>query len=121
MSYRYDMVVYDEDKESMTQLEGPIDNEVSIDFLTEFAECLELFDVKQTDYGPLNILKGGEVGVSVRMTDKIERLKALLLSSKSPKNEAIEDTYRDIANYAIIGLLLRKGKWPGVETDTTHQ
>lgn len=30
---------------------------------------------------------------------------------KSPKNESIEDTLMDMAVYAIIGLLLRRGKW----------
>jgi hypothetical protein len=30
---------------------------------------------------------------------------------KSPKNESIEDNLLDLANYAIISLLLLRGKW----------
>ena len=26
-------------------------------------------------------------------------------------HESLEDTYRDIANYGIIGLMLKKGIW----------
>jgi hypothetical protein len=30
---------------------------------------------------------------------------------KSPKNESIEDNLLDLANYAIIALVLQRGKW----------
>lgn len=30
---------------------------------------------------------------------------------KDPKNESIDDTLLDLANYAIITMILRKGKW----------
>ena len=34
------------------------------------------------------------------------RLKNLLWSNSSPNNESIEDTFTDIAGYAIIALML---------------
>jgi hypothetical protein len=40
----------------------------------------------------------------------MERLKNL---NKMPsvKNESIEDTYQDIANYAVISLMIRRNLW----------
>jgi len=64
---------------------------------------------KQHDYGHNNILVFKEQGLVVRLWDKISRLKNLLWSGKEPKNESIEDTFTDIAGYAIIGLMLANG------------
>jgi hypothetical protein len=65
---------------------------------------------KRQDYGSGNISAFGEFGVIVRLNDKMERLKNL---NKMPsvKNESIEDTYQDIANYAVIALLIRRNLW----------
>jgi hypothetical protein len=65
---------------------------------------------KQADYGPNNILGFGETGLLVREWDKINRLKHLLWDTdQAPKNESIEDTWRDVMGYAMIALLLKKG------------
>jgi len=77
---------------------------------------------KNADYSPANILGTGELGVVVRLWDKIARLMNLsgfeveILRSHyrgavEAKNEAVEDTLMDAAVYAIIGLLVRAGKW----------
>jgi len=55
----------------------------------------------------------------VRLNDKVERLIDLLTNSKRPENETIEDTLRDIANYAVIWLIVRDGKWPNCSKYTT--
>jgi hypothetical protein len=67
-------------------------------------------DTKQQDYGSNNISAFGEFGVLVRLNDKMERLKHL---NKMPsvKNESIDDTYLDIANYAVIALMIRRNLW----------
>ncbi len=70
---------------------------------------IELLVKKQADYGKENILAFGELGCLVRANDKIARLKHLFLSHKMPKNETIEDSWQDLANYAIIALLLKRG------------
>ena len=63
---------------------------------------------KQHDYGHDNILAFRERGLVVRLWDKIARLKNLLwVNNEKPKNESIEDTFTDIAGYAIIGLMLK--------------
>jgi hypothetical protein len=66
---------------------------------------------KQHDYGPGNILDFGEYGVLVRANDKMARLKNLLKSGEAPANEAIDDTWGDLANYGIIALMVRRGLW----------
>jgi len=73
-----------------------------------------LFDRKHTDYGPTNISGFGTFGVIVRMNDKHERLKTLFAKKKRRKavNESVEDTLRDISNYAIIACIVEKGEWP---------
>ena len=73
-------------------------------------ENVRVMDTKQQDYGSNNISAFGEFGVLVRLNDKIERLKNL---NKMPsvKNEAIDDTYLDIANYAVSAMLIRRNVW----------
>ena len=61
---------------------------------------------KQHDYGHDNILAFKEQGLVVRIWDKMSRLKNLFWTNSEPKNESIEDTFTDIAGYAIIGLML---------------
>lgn len=83
-------------------------------------ELRELLIEKQRDYGHRNILDFGEYGVLVRANDKIARLKNLL-GKKEPKNESIDDSWRDLANYAIIALMLRKGTFTlPLDEDTTN-
>ncbi len=74
---------------------------------------------KNQDYGPYNIAHapGGAMnGLLVRMHDKMERLKNLSYNkSNTPNYESIEDTLKDLANYAIIGLLVQRGQWEGTD------
>ena len=69
----------------------------------------EVVIAKQHDYGHDNILAFKEQGLVVRLWDKINRLKNLFWNNSEPKNESIEDTFTDIAGYAIIGLMLAEG------------
>jgi hypothetical protein len=47
----------------------------------------------------------------VRMSDKLERLKNLIYKQIKPNNESLEDSFVDIANYAIIALMVQRGVW----------
>jgi hypothetical protein len=70
---------------------------------------------KQRDYGPGNINNafGGPVnGLMVRIGDKFERLKNLLASGNTPEHESIEDSFKDLANYCIIAMMVTRGSWP---------
>lgn len=99
-----------EDLRLHLRLQEPLSDE----FIKETYKLIEIFDKKQSDYGPTNIAKFGDYGVLVRMSDKIERIANMYKKNKRKGrvNESIEDNLRDIANYAIITLLWRNGKWP---------
>ena len=77
-------------------------------------ELGDLLLSKHRDYGPKNISDspGGAVnGLRVRMHDKLARINNLFDSGASPEHESLEDSFKDMANYAIIGLLVLRGKW----------
>jgi len=79
-----------------------------------FQELLDLLLSKHKDYGPRNIsdAPGGAInGLRVRMHDKLARINNLVDSGKEPEHESLEDSFKDMANYAIIGLLVLRGKW----------
>ena len=72
---------------------------------------IKVLDSKQLDYGSGNIAAFGEYGVLVRTWDKISRLRNLLTNVQDPKNESVEDSWLDLANYDIIAVLCRRGDW----------
>ena len=86
-------------------------------------EMYQMFAAKHMDYGLNNIALGGDLtnkedkkfsltGLAIRLTDKISRLKNLIINGKNyVKGEGMEDTFIDIANYGIIGLLVGRDKW----------
>jgi hypothetical protein len=78
-------------------------------------EIGNLLITKQQDYGPNNVNNafGGPInGLLVRIGDKFERLKNLFTSKETPKHESIEDSFKDMANYAVIALMVQRGTWP---------
>ena len=78
-------------------------------------EIGNLLITKQADYGPGNINNafGGPInGLLVRIGDKFERLKNLFKHDTTPKYESIEDSFKDMANYAVIALMIQRGTWP---------
>lgn len=78
-------------------------------------ELATLLISKQEDYGPGNVnnAHGGPMnGLLVRMGDKFERLKHLYATGSTPNHEAIEDSFKDLANYAIIAMMVERGVWP---------
>ena len=78
----------------------------------------ELLIKKQKDYGPKNISDspGGPLnGLRVRMFDKLARINNLLETGAKPENESLRDSFMDIANYAIIAMMVLDKQWEGVE------
>ena len=80
-----------------------------------FNELQELLIKKHLDYGPKNISQspGGPInGLRVRLHDKLARINNLVDKQVSnPQYESLEDSFKDMANYAIIGLLVLRDKW----------
>ena len=98
--------------------------ELADEFIQIQKEMYEMFARKHMDYGLNNIALGGDVlnnkddkkfsltGLCIRLTDKISRLKNLLINGRSfVQGEGMEDTFIDIANYGIIGMLVGRDKW----------
>ena len=97
--------------------------ELSEEYKRISEEMYEMFARKHMDYGLNNIALGGNLGnqedkkfsltgLCIRLTDKISRLRNLLTNGKNyVKGESMEDTFIDIANYGIIGLLVGRDKW----------
>lgn len=80
-----------------------------------FIELEELLLSKHHDYGPKNIADapgGPHNGLRVRLYDKLARLSHWVESAVSLKHETAEETYKDVANYGIIGMLVSRGLWP---------
>ena len=70
---------------------------------------------KHKDYGPLNIAlaPGGPInGLRVRMWDKMARINHLLETGADPQNESLKDSFLDLANYAIIAMMVLDDEWP---------
>ena len=72
-------------------------------------ESRELMAVKNQDYGAKdvdpfrNFRMFGRLGILVRMSDKLARLRTFLERGEfSVKDEGVVDTIRDIINYAVI-------------------
>jgi hypothetical protein len=79
-----------------------------------YAEAEELLVRKHKDYGPKNISgsPGGPLnGLRVRMHDKLARINNLVDSGVVPENESLRDSFIDMANYALIALLVIDGDW----------
>lgn len=77
-------------------------------------ELIELMVKKNQDYGSSNIMDapgGAENGLAVRLHDKVARLTNLLATDSKPNYESIRDTFIDIANYGMIGVLVLDGQW----------
>ena len=98
--------------------------ELSNEFQNIQDEMYEMFARKHMDYGLNNIALGGDIvnnsddkkfsltGLAIRLTDKISRLRNLMVNGKNyVKGEGMEDTFIDVANYGIIGLLVGRDKW----------
>lgn len=77
-------------------------------------EMLKIYIAKNTDYGSSvsdTYRDFGLVSFLVRMQDKMNRLKSLSKKEALVKDEKIEDTLLDLANYSILALIeLKKEK-----------
>ncbi|MFA5658908.1 MAG: hypothetical protein WC900_06450 [Oscillospiraceae bacterium] len=69
------------------------------------ADVMQLLLEKNRKYGDNNLTRHGHMGIIVRLSDKLSRLENL---QGTEHEEAIEDVYKDIAGYGILGLKLMK-------------
>ncbi len=72
-------------------------------------EMLKIFIRKNKDYGKGNILDTGELGIAFRISDKLNRIKNLLITKQRPENETMQESWLDIAVYAVIAVMYLRG------------
>lgn len=68
----------------------------------------KLYEDKNHDYGDSvhdTYNKYGITSFLVRMEDKLNRARTLTKTDRKVKNEKIEDTLLDLANYAILAVI----------------
>lgn len=61
---------------------------------------------KQHDYGHDNINAFGQIGVAVRLSDKIARYYNLIRRDREAKNEPFMDCLKDMIGYGVISAML---------------
>lgn len=87
-----------------------------------FDEAEEIMLGRHKDYGPDNIARAYPdplTALVVRMSDKLERIKNLLRQGDGQVyGERLRDSWIDLANYALIGVMVQDGTWPGVKRDS---
>lgn len=104
-----------EDRQYVLKIDGASGNkDLEIAMAINLAQVFDTFKKKQASYGSGNIAKFGEKGVIIRMNDKMERLVHLVYNEEPNPldDETIEDTYIDMADYALIAIVCREGQWP---------
>lgn len=84
----------------------------------EAARCLETMNQwdaneieyvlvsKQHDYGHDNINSFGQIGIAVRLSDKIARYYNLIRRDREAKNEPFIDCLKDMVGYGVISAML---------------
>jgi len=90
-----------------------------------YDELLELLVERQAKYGATNIEQQGLYGVLVRIRDdKISRIQRALngriehgrvvldgIDMTGEEGDTLEDAYKDLANYAVISLMILRQQW----------
>ena len=85
--------------------------------MSVFDEAQDILLGRQKDYGPGNIANAYPdplTALIVRMGDKTERIKHLLSKGGGTYGERMRYSWIDLANYALIGVMVQDGTWPGI-------
>jgi flagellar biosynthesis/type III secretory pathway protein FliH len=75
-------------------------------------ECKELGQFKNKQYGTASLKLFDGMAIVTRINDKVARLNHLMTSYQNPEqglDETIDDTLKDLINYATYLIILRKG------------
>jgi len=74
--------------------------------------CYELSKKKNSDYGCNSLIKYGNKGMLIRVSDKIDRLDNLIWKKNKSKvnDEKVNDTLMDIINYCTYMVMQNNNK-----------
>ena|SRR3990167_5426202 len=86
--------------------------ELEVEILEIMGEAFEIWKQRQRKYSATNISAFGEIGCLVRGFDKISRLRQALINNTGidVPDESVSDSWLDLINYALMGLMCRRGK-----------
>ena len=97
-------------QETLDEVKEPVENEFMEEYKKIVTETMELCVKKNKDYGSSvedTFEKFGDISYLVRITDKYNRICSLLNGEGEIKDESIDDTVRDMANYSFLWLASR--------------
>ena len=100
-------------QKTLDKVKEPVENEFMEEYKKIVTETMELCVKKNKDYGSSvedTFEKFGDISYIVRITDKYNRICSLLNREGEVKDESIDDTIRDMANYAFLWLASRNLK-----------
>ena len=100
-------------QKTLDKVKEPVENEFMEEYKKIVTETMELCVKKNKDYGSSvqdTFEKFGDISYLVRITDKYNRICSLLNREGEVKDESIDDTIRDMANYAFLWLASRNLK-----------
>ena len=112
----YDEVFKEDSKqeEPKREEEPQCDGEMKLHIHKALCDQLHaIYVAKNKDYGDsfTSLREEFPNAVLVRLSDKFQRVKTLMLKGGSPEvNESIEDTLIDLANYALMEVVARRMK-----------
>lgn len=86
-------------------------NELRYRKIADTGKMVNTLCSKQHDYGHDNIKRFGVHGITVRLSDKIERYKNLLNKDNAVPNETVADTVEDIVGYCVVANMLLDGSF----------
>lgn len=98
-------------------LNEEVPESITSESISKFKEITDsmakTYEAKNHDYGnsfDQSLNEFGLVASVVRLGDKMNRIKSLIKREAQVKNESIEDTLLDMANYAIMTVLWMNNK-----------
>ena len=100
-------------QKTLDKVKEPVENEFMEEYKKIVTETMELCIKKNKDYGSSvedTFEKFGNISYLVRITDKYNRICSLLNREGEVKDESIDDTIRDMANYSFLWLASRNLK-----------
>ena len=100
-------------QKTLDEVKEPVENEFMEEYKKIVTETMELCIKKNKDYGSSvqdTFEKFGDISYLVRITDKYNRICSLLNREGEVKDESIDDTIRDMANYSFLWLASRNLK-----------
>ena len=100
---------YPKNREKAKAEEKNITANAKVETHAEICKTLnDIYERKNADYGDSFAKSYAEYGLTmscIRLEDKLNRLKSLRMREAAVKDESIEDTLLDLANYAIMTVI----------------